>query len=100
MLAVIEACSFQDITGQRIAKVVEVLEQIEKRVARFAAATRVADADGYASEHEAAIAGRRQRLLLHGPADESAGNGQGDVDFLLATKVPTVTQTEIDKLFG
>jgi chemotaxis protein CheZ len=36
MLAVFEACSFQDLTGQRIAKVVETLKQIEARVARFA----------------------------------------------------------------
>jgi chemotaxis protein CheZ len=38
MLAIFEACSFQDLTGQRIAKVIETLKQIEARVVRFAAA--------------------------------------------------------------
>ena len=32
MLLVFEACSFQDITGQRIAKVVDTLQHIEQRV--------------------------------------------------------------------
>ena len=36
MMIIFEACSFQDITGQRIAKVVETLQHIEQRVARFA----------------------------------------------------------------
>jgi chemotaxis protein CheZ len=40
MLAVFEACEFQDLTGQRIAKVIATLKQIETRVARFASATR------------------------------------------------------------
>ncbi|MEX0590241.1 MAG: chemotaxis protein [Xanthobacteraceae bacterium] len=44
MLAVFEACSFQDLTGQRIGKVVDTLKQIEARVARFAKAARAEDA--------------------------------------------------------
>jgi chemotaxis protein CheZ len=40
MLKVFEACSFQDLTGQRIARVVDTLKQIEARVARFAKAAR------------------------------------------------------------
>jgi chemotaxis protein CheZ len=40
MLSVFEACSFQDLTGQRIAKVIDTLKQIETRVARFAVAAR------------------------------------------------------------
>src|SRR6266571_2073594 len=35
MLVIFEACSFQDITGQRIAKVLETLQHIEERVSRF-----------------------------------------------------------------
>ncbi len=34
-LGILEACSFQDITGQRIKKVLTTLEQIELRVARL-----------------------------------------------------------------
>jgi chemotaxis protein CheZ len=45
MLRVFEACSFQDLTGQRIAKVIETLQQIEARVARFAKVAQTDDAD-------------------------------------------------------
>ena len=41
MLIMFEACSFQDITGQRVAKVIETLKHIEARVARFNDALRV-----------------------------------------------------------
>lgn len=100
LVAVIEACSFQDITGQRIAKVAEMLGQIEQRIARFALATRVSDAEGLNGGHEAAAVGRKHRLMLNGPAAQGEGNGQADVDFLLDARKPTVSQTEIDKLFA
>jgi chemotaxis protein CheZ len=83
MLVIFEACSFQDITGQRIAKVVATLEHIEQRVARFAAAVRATDLGGYLNEVEQARAERRQRLLLNGPARDGEGIGQTDVDRLL-----------------
>ena len=83
MLVIFEACSFQDITGQRIAKVVATLEHIEMRVARFAAALHAKDLGGYLSEVVQARAERRRRLLLHGPAREGEGIGQTDVDRLL-----------------
>jgi chemotaxis protein CheZ len=41
MMKIVEACSFQDLTGQRIVKVIDTLKQIEARVARFAKAARV-----------------------------------------------------------
>ena len=99
LIAIVEACSFQDITGQRIAKVAEMLDQIEERIARFAMATRAVDAEGYRSDQEAATAVRKNQLMLNGPAAKGDGNGQHDVDFLLDARKPTVTQTEIDKFF-
>jgi chemotaxis protein CheZ len=83
MLVIFEACSFQDITGQRIAKVVETLEHIEKRVARFAAAVHAKDLGGYLSEVEQTRAERCKRLLLNGPARDGEGIGQTEVDRLL-----------------
>lgn len=100
LVAVIEACSFQDISGQRIAKVAEMLGQIEERIARFAMATRAVDAEGYRTDQEAAAVVRKRQLMLNGPAAKGDGNGQHDVDFLLEARKPTVTQTEIDKLFA
>src|ERR1700754_2584330 len=50
MMALFETCAFQDITGQRIARVVKTLEHIEARVSRFASYTRVEDEAGHANE--------------------------------------------------
>jgi chemotaxis protein CheZ len=83
MLVIFEACSFQDLTGQRIAKVVETLEHIEARVARFASAVRVDEA-GDLSEPEVTEAKRRQRRLLHGPQPQGKGIAQTDIDQLFA----------------
>jgi chemotaxis protein CheZ len=83
MLIMFEACSFQDITGQRVAKVIETLKHIEARVARFNDALRVRDAGGFVSEAERASAERKERLLLNGP--QLDGNDrQSEVDRLLA----------------
>jgi chemotaxis protein CheZ len=99
MLVVFEACSFQDITGQRIARVVETLKHIEARVARFAEATRIDDAHGFASEQEAAEAERKVRLLMHGPALAGEGNPQDVIDDMIAPPKSDASQADIDKLF-
>jgi len=80
MMDIFEACSFQDITGQRVGKVVDTLQHIEARVARFATVVRADDQPGYLDEDEQARAERRERLLLHGPQLEGQGNAQSDVD--------------------
>jgi chemotaxis protein CheZ len=85
MLQIIEACAFQDMTGQRVGKVVETLQHIEARVASFAAAVRAQDAPGPASEAERERAERRGRLHIHGPQDGGAAKDG--------------RQTEIDKMF-
>jgi len=83
MMVIFEACSFQDITGQRIAKVVETLEHIETRVARFADVIQQKDLDGFLNEHERSRAERKKSLMLNGPQLEGRGNGQNAVDQLL-----------------
>ena len=84
MMIIFEACSFQDITGQRIAKVVETLEHIETRIARFAEVMREKDLEGFLTERERKRNERKEKLMLNGPQLE----GQG------------VAQTEVDQLFG
>jgi len=84
MLVIFEACSFQDITGQRIAKVVETLQHIEERVSRFADVVRAKDIDGFLNESERARAERREKLLLHGPQLAGGGVDQSKVDELFA----------------
>jgi chemotaxis protein CheZ len=64
MLRIFESCSFQDLTGQRLARVITTLDQLEN------------DRDH--------VAERRRRLLLHGPQSEAHANGQADIDRLFA----------------
>jgi chemotaxis protein CheZ len=84
MLVIFEACSFQDITGQRIAQVVETLQHIETRVARFADVMRAKDLDGFLNDAERARAERKETLMIHGPQLDGRGNAQDQVDELFA----------------
>lgn len=77
-----EACSFQDITGQRISKVVAALKAIEARVAAVTSGFlpgHAAPAPTASSEGE--TEGRR---LANGPQLPGAGVSQADIDKLLA----------------
>jgi chemotaxis protein CheZ len=85
MMALFETCAFQDLTGQRISRVVKTLEQIEMRVSRFASYARVADQAGFSSKQEAEEAERRARLMLNGPSIAGDGNRQIEIDRLLAS---------------
>ncbi len=80
MMVIFEACSFQDITGQRIAKVVETLQHIEERVSRFADVMQAKDIQGFLTEQERERAERKEKFLLHGPQLAGAGVDQSMVD--------------------
>jgi chemotaxis protein CheZ len=69
-----EACSFQDITGQRIGKVVDALKAIETRVAAVTGDFREAEAPPAPTEGE---------RLASGPQRPGAGVTQADIDRLL-----------------
>lgn len=84
MMVIFEACSFQDITGQRIAKVVETLEHIESRVARFAEVMRDKDLEGFLTENERQRKERKDKLLLNGPQLEGQGVAQSQVDAMFS----------------
>ncbi len=83
MMIIFEACSFQDITGQRISKVVETLEHIESRVSRFAAAIGAEDSDKPANAKEEKRLKRKKEQILNGPSQEGKGVSQDDIDALL-----------------
>jgi chemotaxis protein CheZ len=82
ILAIFEACSFQDITGQRIGRVLEGLGQLEKRLDRFAKAVNVRDSAEGSDPEEALRQARREVLLLNGPQGEDAAIKQDDIDAL------------------
>jgi len=110
MMILFEACSFQDITGQRIAKVVETLQHIEERVSRFAEVMQAKDLDGFMSDREKARKERQEKLLVNGPQMAGEGIKQNDVDSLLGGKPkvkapPTApssgdnAQSDVDAMF-
>lgn len=93
MIEIFEACTFQDITGQRISKVVSTLNYIDERVSAFVDKLRIpAGMEGDAAETDAER--RARELILHGPQHAGEGVSQNDIDAL-----PTDSQADIDKLF-
>lgn len=80
VLRIFEACSFQDITGQRIKKVITTLRHIEDRVSRFAGALGVKDGATQETEDEK----RNRELILNGPARDGPATSQDDIDAMFA----------------
>jgi chemotaxis protein CheZ len=80
LLEIFEACAFQDITGQRIEKVVNALVQVERRLGRFAHAVNARDAGAGSDPDDALRHARREVLLVHGPAEDGEGIAQADID--------------------
>jgi chemotaxis protein CheZ len=79
-----EACSFQDITGQRITKVVATLKAIEEKVASIIAAF----GDGADPQVAAPVVPAVRATaasLLNGPQLPTAAMDQSDIDRLLAS---------------
>ena len=89
---VYEACSFQDITGQRISKVVTALQNVESRVDALLQAfgqeggAAAGGTETPAVESTATKPGARpDEDLMHGPALPGEANSQEDIDALLAS---------------
>ena len=78
-----EACSFQDITGQRISKVVNALKAIETRVA--AASTRFAGVAQAPLPKADAASQTEGEALANGPQLPAAASSQAEIDRLLAS---------------
>lgn len=78
---IFEACAFQDITGQRIAKVAEAMSQLEGRLARFTSAVKARDAVGV-DETEVGRRTRNESLLLNGPQKGGPATPQDAIDAL------------------
>ena len=83
-----EACSFQDITGQRITKVVGTLKTIEAKVASIIAAFGERTdplADPLADPLPAGASAAAEPSLLNGPQLPTAAMDQSEIDRLLAS---------------
>lgn len=75
-----ESCSFQDITGQRITKVVSTLKTIESTIARIVATFGTA-----LIEPQEITAVPESASLLNGPQLPASAMDQSDIDKLLAS---------------
>ena len=79
MTEIFQACSFQDITGQRISKVVTTLNALDKRITTLVDKLKIMKiADLPAEESEAEK--RARDLMLHGPQFKGEGVSQDDID--------------------
>ena len=86
-----EACSFQDITGQRIAKVVRAMQEVQSRVGSLL----VAFADGQGTSAVSTPADGSS-----GPALPSKASSQADIDALMnGTAAAPANQDDIDAMF-
>lgn len=87
VLKIFEACSFQDITGQRISKVVKTLNHVEDRVGKLIAILGItsssAAAKGTTSILDTEDGEISDEDLLNGPALAGEGIDQGEIDDLL-----------------
>ena len=85
-----EACGFQDITGQRITKVVGALHHIEEKVDALLNAfcdeiAKYKAANPKTAEEPVAEEKPSDEDLLHGPQQKEAAMSQDDIDALLAS---------------
>jgi chemotaxis protein CheZ len=101
MMSIIEACSFQDLAGQRVSKVVCSLRHVESRVSRFAEVMGVNDADTTREENAEEIRAREQ--LLNGPAIGGPETSQNDIDAMFAEmdggSAEPMDQGSVDDMF-
>ena len=93
-MAIYEGCNFQDLTGQRISKVVRTLKQIETRInaliAAFGSELREMGAvepesGGAAPDQSAETAEPVDAGLLNGPQHPDTAASQDEIDALLAS---------------
>ncbi len=88
--AIYEACGFQDITGQRIAKVVAMLKNIEDKVDALVAVfdddkSRVRGGKKVADNKDNGPSEITDEDLLNGPQKKSEAKTQDEIDALLAS---------------
>jgi chemotaxis protein CheZ len=77
-----EACSFQDLTGQRITKVVKTIDYIEERIETMQVIWGKKDLEKLPIPEEDGIVKKDGDLELHGPQNAGQAISQDDIDKL------------------
>lgn len=94
VMRIFEACSFQDITGQRISKVVETFTYIEGRLNKLASLVEGVEAAVPDKTEESAAEKRKREQILNGPQLKADAKDQNEVDALFgAATVATPEQS-------
>ena len=96
VMKIFEACSFQDITGQRISKVVGTLNQVEDRVEKLISILGITSNETVNPDARPILDPQSEDFddedLLSGPALAGEGIDQGEVDSLMDD---FTTETEV-----
>jgi len=79
VITMFEACNFQDITGQRISKVVKTLQFIEERVNKM---IEIWGVEGFSDVEQTQEEIDEEAALLNGPQLANQGVTQADIDKL------------------
>jgi chemotaxis protein CheZ len=82
MVKLMETCTFQDLTGQRLTRVADTLHAIEERLKTFADTVQCRDGGPRSGARETAREARNRELLLNGPGSEGA-LAQDSIDDLM-----------------
>lgn len=80
---IFEACNFQDITGQRIQKVVKLLQDIERKVLKMVVTLGLVEKADKLDESDVETF-NADAQLLNGPSIPGQGLEQDDIDAILA----------------
>lgn len=85
VMLIFEACGFQDLTGQRISKIVSTLHHIEEKIAMITAifGEHFKDISPLVEDEEENKTDDEK--LLNGPSLPAVANDQSDIDALLAS---------------
>jgi chemotaxis protein CheZ len=82
MMELMEVCSFQDLSGQRIKRVTDVIDAIAQRLDNFVEKARAANGALASADRDIAMQKRNDERLTHGPGHREALN-QDAIDMLL-----------------
>ncbi|EFH13687.1 protein phosphatase CheZ [Teichococcus cervicalis] len=81
--SIVLACAFQDITGQRLRKILSTMRAVEARVTTLVGLMGIQPEEASSEAWEAPKDGRQDGHLLNGPSSSAQGGlGQGAVDDL------------------
>ena len=98
VMKIFEACSFQDITGQRISKVVKTLNHVEDRVGKLISILGITLGGDTPEDAKSILDSDNDEVndddLLNGPALSGEGIDQSEIDSLLGESFDQVTTDE------